>query len=83
MEQGIKTNIYYKINFTSDPFAIKTFQCVAGDRFKEGFVVAMKEVVDAWSAPKKTVIIMIILLLIVFIIFPFRKWQATRDPTKS
>merc|ERR1711971_431315 len=27
-----------------------------GDRFKEGFVVAMKEVVDNWSTPKRTVV---------------------------
>ena len=35
-------------------------QFVAGcDRFKEGFVLAMKELVEAWSLPKKTVAIII------------------------
>ena len=36
------------------------YQFVAGcDRFKEGFVLAMKELVEAWSLPKKTVAIII------------------------
>ena len=43
--------------------------CVAGDRFKEGFVVAMKELVDAWSLPKRTVIfVIIVIIVIVFIV---------------
>ena len=43
---------YFKINI-SQFFRIS---CVAGDLSKEGFVVAMKELVDAWSLPKRTVI---------------------------
>jgi len=34
-----------------------------GDRFKEGFVVAMKELVDAWSLPKRTVVSFLFSLL--------------------
>ena len=36
------------------------YKFIAGcDRFKEGFVLAMKELVEAWSLPKKTVAIII------------------------